>query len=187
MNLKVTELIKKMKKTDKMLFMLAAGVVLVLLAWPSGGGTAETPVPESVSDSSGSSSYEEEIERRLKDILSKVEGAGTVEVMVTLKASEEKVVQSNNSSTEKTVDETDSNGGTRKQNESSYTSDTLTVGGSSGSGTPYVVKELMPEVEGILVLADGADKAVIKSEIIGAIQALFPLEAHKIRVLKRGS
>jgi len=186
MNLKVTELIRKMKKTDKMLLMLAAGVVLVLLAWPSGGGTAETPVPESMPDFSGRS-YEEELERRLKDILSKVEGAGTVEVMVTLKASEEKVVQSNNSSTEKTVDETDSNGGTRKQNESSYTSDTLTVGGSSGSGTPYVVKELMPEVEGILILADGADKAVIKSEIIGAIQALFPLEAHKIRVLKRGS
>jgi len=107
--------------------------------------------------------------------------------MVTLKSSEEKVVHSDISSTEKTIDETDSNGGTRKQTEFSYNSDTLTVGGSSGSNTPYVVKELVPELEGILVLADGADSAVIKSEIMGAIQALFPLEAHKIRVLKRGS
>jgi len=66
MNRKVAEVLKKMKKTDRMLLMLAAGVVMVLLAWPSGEKTAETPVQESVSDPSGSSSYEEEIEKRLK-------------------------------------------------------------------------------------------------------------------------
>ena len=50
-----------------------------------------------------------------------------------------------------------------------------------------VLKELAPEIEGILVLADGADRATVKAEIVDAVQALFPLPAHKIKVLKRGS
>lgn len=50
-----------------------------------------------------------------------------------------------------------------------------------------MLKELAPEIEGILVLADGADRATVKAEIVDAVQALFPLPAHKIKVLKRGS
>ena len=68
-----------------------------------------------------------------------------------------------------------------------YDSDTLLSGGSGGSGSPYVVQERVPEVVGVLVLAEGAEKATVKTEITEAVQALFPLEVHKIRVLKRGS
>ena len=60
------------------------------------------------------------------------------------------------------------------------------LSGGSG-GTPYVIQERVPEVEGVLVLADGAGSATVKAQIAEAVQALFPVEAHKIRVLKRGS
>lgn len=40
------------------------------------------------------------------------------------------------------------------------------------------------KVEGVLVVAEGAGDAQVDAEIIRAVQALFSLESHKIRVMK---
>lgn len=41
-----------------------------------------------------------------------------------------------------------------------------------------------PQVEGVLVIAEGGDKSSVKEEIIGAAQALFGIEPHKIKIMK---
>ena len=51
--------------------------------------------------------------------------------------------------------------------------------------TPYVVKELEPELSGVLVLAEGAESDAVKAEIVEAVEALFGLPAHRIKVIKR--
>ena len=173
---------KNMKKSDKLLLLLAAGIFLVIFSWPSsedGNTVPEETVPEIRQDFS----YESELEARLAAILSGIEDVGTVQVMITLKASEQKVVQMDTDISGKVVNETDSSGGTRYQEERSEDSDTLLVGGSSGE--PYVIQEIMPQVEGVIVLADGAGKATVRSDIIDAVEALFSLEAHKIKVFRR--
>lgn len=174
---------QKLKKTDKLLLLLAAGILLVVLSWP---GKKEVVTSEKLTMESSEDvlSYEKKQEQRLSEILSQMEGVGRAEVMITYKSSEERIVREDSSSSRKSVEETDSGGGMRTQEEVSLNVDTLTTG---GEGEPYVVKELVPEVEGILVLADGGDKASVKAQIIEAVQALFPLESHKIKVLKRGS
>ena len=57
--------------------------------------------------------------------------------------------------------------------------------GSSGSGEPVVEKELAPEISGIVISAQGGGNASVQKEISEAMQALFGLPAHKIKVLKR--
>ena len=42
---------------------------------------------------------------------------------------------------------------------------------------------LYPQVEGVLVSCEGAGKGTVNAEITEALQALFNLEAHKIKVL----
>lgn len=39
-------------------------------------------------------------------------------------------------------------------------------------------------MEGVLVIAEGGDKSSVKEEIIGAAQALFGIEPHKIKIMK---
>ena len=56
---------------------------------------------------------------------------------------------------------------------------------SDGSSTPYVSKELSPEIEGVVVIADGGGNAVTAQNITEAVQALFGVEAHKIKIMKR--
>ena len=52
---------------------------------------------------------------------------------------------------------------------------------SDGAHTPYVRKEIRPQVEGVLISAEGGDHAVVRKEITEAVQALFGIETHKIK------
>ena len=50
---------------------------------------------------------------------------------------------------------------------------------------PYVTKELCPKVTGVVVSAEGGDNVKVKTEISEAMEALFDVPPHKIKVLKR--
>lgn len=128
-------------------------------------------------------------EARLTELLSCVEGAGNVQVMITAHATREKVVGKDVNETASKVTENDSSGGTRVTDESSYGETALYGGGTSGqdSGEPYIIKELTPEIEGVVVAAEGAGDEYIVDEITQAVSVLFNLPVHKIKVVKMES
>lgn len=45
-------------------------------------------------------------------------------------------------------------------------------------------QELSPLIEGVLVIADGGDNAIVIENITEAVQALFGVDTHKIKVMK---
>lgn len=131
-----------------------------------------------------SNSYEAELEQRVREILKNVEGVGTVDVMIVLKSSAQKVVHTDSSSSRSVTDEKDSGGGIRKiENEESGATTVFSAG--DGMSTPIIEKELRPELSGIIISAAGGGNATVRAEISAAMEALFDLPAHKIKVLKR--
>ncbi len=118
------------------------------------------------------------------DVLKKVDGVGEVDVMLTLFSSSEKVLRVDKERSRSATSETDSSGGTRQQADESLRESTV-LAGSSQSGEPVVEKELAPEIAGIVISAQGGGNASVQKEISEAMQALFGLPAHKIKVLKR--
>ena len=50
---------------------------------------------------------------------------------------------------------------------------------------PYVIKQLQPEIEGVFVIAEGGGDENVQLQITEAVQALFGIEAHKIKIAKR--
>ena len=56
---------------------------------------------------------------------------------------------------------------------------------SGGGNEPVVQKELKPELSGIIISAAGGGSPAVQAEISAAMEALFGLPAHKIKVLKR--
>ncbi len=130
--------------------------------------------------------YEAELESRLTELLSRIEGAGAVQVMVTVSRSSELILQTDTSREENIVRETDSQGGTRDNAQRSEDSQTVLTG-VSGSSQPYVVGEIMPQIEGVVVACEGGDRPAIQAEISAAVQALFDLAPHKIKVCKMAS
>ena len=105
---------------------------------------------------------EDRLEERLQEALQQIDGAGRVEVVLTIKESQQKILAS---------DETESE------------SKTVTV--QSGDGTETVtVKSLYPVYRGALVVCDGADDPQVKLDIVTSVSALTGLGSDKITVVK---
>ncbi|MEI3220461.1 MAG: hypothetical protein V8S08_13640 [Lachnoclostridium sp.] len=47
-----------------------------------------------------------------------------------------------------------------------------------------MIKEISPEVEGVIVIAEGGDNPVVIQNISEAVQALFGVDTHKIKIMK---
>ncbi len=129
--------------------------------------------------------YIKEMEAKAESLLSGVNGAGQVKVMITLRASSEQVVEKNMPVTRSQTSEQDSQGGSRMVSEFA-TEDATVYRKGNGYEEPYVVKTLSPSVEGVVVVAEGAGNGEVSKNLSEAVQILFGVEAHRVKVLKAG-
>lgn len=127
-----------------------------------------------------------DLEKRMEAFLSKVKGAGRVDVMITFVSGKELVPAYDIKENENDTQEKDSGGGTRstKQNDSE---NKVVYKETGGNKEPVILKELQPRVEGVGVTADGAADPVVRESLCSAVQALVNVEAHKITILERES
>lgn len=180
-------------RKDRLLILLLSGVLLLVITLPVSDKSGEEDSSLSQGEQaagtglSGGEDYAQYMEKRLEEALSEVSGVGKAKVMVTLRSTSEKVVEKDEEQESETVTEQDSQGGTRTTARSS--SSGTTVYGESDSGAsagqePYVTKELTPSVEGVVVIAQGGDQPVTVQNITEAVQALFNVDTHKIKVMK---
>ncbi len=128
--------------------------------------------------------YARKLEERLEELLAAMEGVGRVKVMVTLRSSREQIVEKDVPSGMDTIKESDSAGGMRETASSQQQESTVYTTTPSGEKQPYVVMTMEPVVEGVTVVAQGGGEGIVQKNITEVIQALFNIEAHKIRVVK---
>ncbi len=190
---------------DKWLILLAIGMIILILAIPSNSSTfgkigaasesknktelqkgmvTELAEKDTAVAAAADRTYEEQMELRVKKLLKTVEGVGQVDVMIVLKSSKEQVLRVDNKTSDSSTVENDSSGGTRNITNKEKQESTILTG--SGENTaPIVEKEISPEIEGIIISAQGGGSPTVKAEISSAMEALFNLPPHKIKVLKR--
>jgi stage III sporulation protein AG len=125
--------------------------------------------------------YEADLSKSLETSLSQMDGVGEVEAWVTLSAGEEKVLYQEKASDVTKLQEADSVGGTRLEESEKIQNEVLL----DKSGNPYIIQILQPQVEGVLVVAEGADNGTVKKNITEAVQVLFGIESHRIKVAKK--
>lgn len=155
----------------------------------SAGGTqnmVETDAAATVNAAirtSDTENYVTYLEEKLASMLEETAGLSDVDVMITLKTSEEQVVEKDMTAERSATEERDSVGGTRSQNSSR--TEYATIGQNGTGGSPFVVKTIPPQVEGVLIVAKGAGRGDMTTEITQTVQALFGIEAHKVKVLEK--
>lgn len=129
-------------------------------------------------------SYEEQLEKRFEREFSKIEGVGDVEVIIMLKTSGEIVINKDTPSTLNESEEVDSEGGTRQSVESDSKEATVLINNADGSTKPIILRELEPEISGVVIIAEGGDDIVVKQNLMKAAKVLLDVPAHKIEVMK---
>ena len=176
---------KKLKRSDWMILVLA-GILILIIALPT--DTKEKKQAEEAKENISKENNtmeasKDEIERKLEDILEKIDGAGDVKVMITYQDSGTQGVEKDKNTSENSLEESDSTGGVRSTKEQQLQESTVYEEADAGN-TPFVSKELLPKVEGILIVASGGDNQKVKQNISEAVLALFQVEAHRIKIVK---
>ena len=59
--------------------------------------------------------------------------------------------------------------------------------GSGNSQQPFVSKEVLPRVRGVLVVAEGANNKRVNMELTDAVAAVLDVPYHKIKVLEKSN
>lgn len=155
------KLIQELMKKEKLVVILLFGLLLMIAALPV-KEKKDQEMPEEEKESENTfqeADWQEKMEERLTQVLEQVEGIGDTEVFLTCSGTEKKVVE-------------------KDETESIYEKD------ARGNQSPYVVQEQYPQVTGVLIAAKGGDNPVVVQNIREAVQALFQVEPHKIKVMK---
>lgn len=146
-------------------------VLLVVIEFSSG---SETPSPQD-NRTDFSSDYTEDLEKKLKELLEEIDGAGKVDVMITLESCYENVYAKSYDSRKD---------GNESEYSSQITEEYIVV--KSGSDEEcLVVKVYEPAVKGVAVAAEGADNIKVKTAITETVCALFDISSNKVSVIKK--
>ena len=116
-----------------------------------------------------------DIERRLSELLSKVEGAGQVSVMVYADTSSEQVPAYN--------DIQDTRNDERVDGRSLEVSETRQLA-LAGTDEPVILKVIIPQIKGVIVVAEGADDVLVKAQLNNAVCTLLGIPEHRVQILK---
>lgn len=151
------------------LLVILVGVLLLL--WPFG---TDSPAE---SDHSAATGITEEVfslseqEDRLARILSEIDGAGEVTVMLTVKSGTRRVVAQDESTA------TEADGGRTE-------STAVVVSTGSGTEEAVLLQEIYPQFQGALVVAEGGGDPAVRLKLMEAVSALTGLGSDKISICK---
>ncbi|MBQ3514452.1 MAG: stage III sporulation protein AG [Lachnospiraceae bacterium] len=169
-----------MKENKKASIFVLAGLLLLVLTIPTNDNKNKENEVSSVELEE--EDYCKKLESQMEEILSKVDGVGKVEVMITLKNSKEQVINKDTSlNSSKSVDEKE---GEKSESESLEQGEETILVNIDGDSVPYVVKEYSPTVEGVLIIAQGGDNPNVKVALIEATTVLLNVPSHKVSILK---
>lgn len=124
-----------------------------------------------------------DIEKKLEEILSKIDGVGEVRVFINYSESSEVVAMYNENSKTSNTEENDTSGGIRKIQETD-TQKEIIYKEDDGEKVPITKKVIQPKVEGAIITAKGANNATTKTNIVQAVEAVTGLATHKIQVFE---
>lgn len=175
---------KKLFTFENLIIIVVLGVIIILAGglFSGLGGGKDAGDTAGQGQTGGEGTYfregEDEVaklEKRLSELLSKVEGAGNVEVMIFADSSSE-VVPAYNNETDRRSDEQEGSRSTETRERRELA--------ASGGESPVVLKVIIPEIKGVVVVAEGAGDLIVKRQLTGAVCTLLGVPEHRVQVLK---
>lgn len=167
------EKLNNLSDNRKRILLIAVCVISLMLLVVSEFSSEEGDKIEAVTHASAQE-YIDETEKQLEDILSQVQGAGKVHVMITLESCYENVYAGSYSSESK-------NSG---DDSSIDVNEDLVIVKNSDGENGVIVKVYEPVVKGVAVVCEGADSVKVRSSITETVCALFNVSSAKVSVIK---
>ena len=152
-NIKLNDFLSKYVNNRSLYIIIIIGIVFMLLPGFD-SGKSEKSKPQMYDEYSD--------EARLSEILSKVDGAGKVSVMITYYGTSGYDLEFQ-----------------EKRGETS-TENSVVMDGNS----PFIKSEFYPKVKGVIIVSSGAKNSSVKKSLTDAAAAVLEVSSHKICVLE---
>ena len=157
-----------LEKYKFVLLVLLAGLLLLLLPLPSGGG--ETAHAGEAEQAATAFSVDE-LEEKLEATLSRIDGAGEVTVALTMRSGARQVLAQ-----DVTVSDREGSSGEERT--------TVVISGGSGREEAVALQELAPQFQGAVVVCTGGDDPTVRLKLAEAVADLTGLGADRISICK---
>lgn len=163
----ISERIKKIvskKNNLTIIIILIIGVALMLFSSSGTQIKKSGRTPDVQSD-----------EERLEEILSDIDGAGKVSVMITYYGTGEKSLAYE-------ITESSSNTSRDGFGENENSIDKKAV---LSNGEPLITEESYPKVKGVVVTAEGADDAAVRLKLLKAVSTVMDVGEHRVCIYSK--
>lgn len=144
-------------------------------------GAQEVSTDEDTTTSKELLDYEAQVKEELKEILSKMDGVGEVDVTIYFESSEIKVPATNSTTQTSETQEEDTNGGQRV-NKQETEGTTVVMQSDSSNSEPFIIKTYKPQITGVFIVAEGAKSNKVIYDIQTAVSSLYNLSLDKVNV-----
>ncbi len=171
----MSEKYAKLRENAKPILLIAALFAVVSLLLLSKGEKSEKNSADYTDDYKKLCNYADRAQDELEEIIGKIAGAGSTEVMLTFESSFESVYANNAKLLE------DIDGGEVLGSKSSE-KEIVLVGDRINGEAPILLKEICPKVKGVLVVCRGGDDIEVCKQIKNAMSALFGISESKVCV-----
>ena len=128
--------------------------------------------------------YEEYLQNEMKEALEMIAGVDDVKVVIYVDSSEKKVYERNKTTQKQVTEETDQEGGKRTVEDTSVDEQLVLVKKGDKEG-PIVSETHKPSVQGVLVVAKGAENIQIKKWIVEAVTRSLDVSSHRVSVMPK--
>ena len=171
--LNIFEKIKNIKDIEIIIVVIFCAVLLLIYSTSFSNKKTENVTITTLT----TEEYANYLENKLTSVLGHIQGAGKVNVMITLACGIEYVYATNME--EVTTSSQNSGTTTTKTTKS----EDLILVSVSGKSTPIVIKQNLPKVSGVIIVASGAKNINTRLELQKAVEALLDIEANNIEIL----
>lgn len=172
------------KRTQYLVIVVMIAVILAIYFstfTPGSSAQPQSTVNQAIEKTENTSAGTD-LNLQVASILSAIQGAGEVRVMITYESGSE-IVPATSENTETTTTQNSQNGSSQTSETVKKQSDVVTVQNQSNSSA-LVLKEKTPEIKGIIVIAQGAGDIGVKMNILKAVETLLNVSADKVDVFK---
>ena len=161
------------KENKKLIMIVALGLIGILLISFSEFGSDKNESVENISEPTVQTTDEEylnNLEERLTELISSIENAGEVKVMITLKSSDEAVYAVNEN--------------IKSDDKSNSYSNNYVLIDNKNEKEAIKLKVMEPQVQGVAIVCSGGDNPTVVAQITDAVTAVLGIGSNKVSVSK---
>ncbi|NLT58390.1 MAG: hypothetical protein GXX99_05450 [Clostridiales bacterium] len=165
--------------------LVALAGVLLLVFFPRAGTAKAERGTVARAQEEDTARYVQQLEQRLYDLLSNIDGVGELHILVTLESGVEYVYATEQKSSVNLLSDTLSSAQKRVENQNGSEDSYIILKDATGAESPILIKRLEPVVQGVAIVCSGANDSVVRQKLIEATATALALPTTRVSVVSK--